>query len=203
MTTFPLLLVFGFASLMPQASSGQDALIYKAIIATTIRPEVVRMMGPRLTTEPVILVSDQTLAMCRLNFPPPKIGCIPENDIGPLEVPDRRQQLGFQGLLTAKARAELIVSFRDRNLRDHPFASTSLDNVIAVPADYRAETVQRESARTTGWSSFSTPAYSSDGHAVVYASYVCGGLCGYAWLFLLEQRHDEWVVVRREVLWVS
>ena len=64
--------------------------------------------------------------------------------------------------------------------------------------------MKRESRRTVGISSFSLPAYSSDGHAVVYASYVCGGLCGYGWLFLLRQEQGgSWQVVGTEMLWIS
>ncbi len=45
--------------------------------------------------------------------------------------------------------------------------------------------------------------YSRDGHSLVYGSFICGGLCGEGWLFLLKQEENSWRVVATEHLWVS
>jgi hypothetical protein len=47
------------------------------------------------------------------------------------------------------------------------------------------------------------PAHSGQGQALVYATCVCGGLCGYGWFFLLEQRSGEWRVQSVYMLWIS
>jgi len=57
--------------------------------------------------------------------------------------------------------------------------------------------------RTIGIASFSSPAYSTDGRALVEARYICGGLCGYGWFFLLERRGEVWVVLADELLFIS
>ena len=39
---------------------------------------------------------------------------------------------------------------------------------------------------------FSLPGYSSDGYAMVVASYGCGSLCGVSWLIILDNTTGIW-----------
>jgi hypothetical protein len=115
----------------------------------------------------------------------------------------RMRALLFGGALSPGSREEIAGNFRQRNTASAPFPAAGLDGVLVVPPADLDEARERESGRTRGISSFSLPAYSSDGHALVYASYVCGGLCGYGWLFLLQARRGSWEVVGTEMLWIS
>jgi hypothetical protein len=39
--------------------------------------------------------------------------------------------------------------------------------------------------------------------AMVYASFVCGGLCGEGWHYTLKKRRGKWEVTSRQMIWVS
>jgi hypothetical protein len=39
--------------------------------------------------------------------------------------------------------------------------------------------------------------------AIVSASYVCGGLCGEGWSYILKKRQGEWEVASKRMVWVS
>jgi hypothetical protein len=70
-----------------------------------------------------------------------------------------------------------------------------LESIIPMAPEQRAEVTRREFARTRGFASFALPAFASNGQAVVYAQYICGGLCGTMWYFLLEKSSKGWRVV--------
>jgi hypothetical protein len=50
---------------------------------------------------------------------------------------------------------------------------------------------------------FSVPAYSEDGYALVFTSYTCGSLCGYGWFVLLREIDAQWRVVDNHLDWIS
>jgi hypothetical protein len=135
---------------------------------------------------------------------PKQMGCIRDEEIQSFEAKlPRMQRVRFEGLVSPASREELAKVFRERNREPRPFPQMKPEGVIVTPPEGLDEALKRESSRTRGISSFSVPAYSADGHALVYGSYACGGLCGYGWLFLLEHRGDTWQVVSADMLWIS
>lgn len=50
--------------------------------------------------------------------------------------------------------------------------------------------------------SLTAPAFHGD-LAFVETSHVCGGLCGYGWIYALRRREDEWTIVAEAMTWVS
>ena len=65
-----------------------------------------------------------------------------------------------------------------RNAVSQRFSEGSVPGVIYIAPEDRVEAQKRESGRTVGITRVSLPAYSREGHALLYVSYVCGGLCG-------------------------
>ena len=182
-----------------QASTDRhDLAVYQAVLASRIRPEVNRHSAALGAPTPApVLAYDRTLALCGTHVDHTKMNCISDERVV--------QRFGrvFQTAVSADSRQEITRVFRQRNAASSPFPPEKLEGVITVPPEDAYEAVKRESRRTRGISSFSLPAYSSDGYAVVYGSYVCGGLCGYGWLFLLQQQGGVWRVVATEMLWIS
>lgn len=65
--------------------------------------------------------------------------------------------------------------------------------------------------RLQGWGWFgycgatltlTAPAFHGD-FAFVETTHVCGGLCGYGWIYALRRREDEWTIVAEAMTWVS
>jgi hypothetical protein len=199
-------LVTLLADLQVSDLAKDDLEVYRAVLASKIRPQVDRFSaGAHIPTPAPVLTFDHTIAICRSDVAHPKaLGCIREEHVQFVQSGSARtKRLPFAPFLDTTNRRQLAEGFRARNNDNQPFPGNSLDAVIAVSADALDEARKRESSRTLGFSSFSLPAYSADGHALVYASYVCGGLCGSGWLFLLERRADSWQVVAEDLLWIS
>jgi hypothetical protein len=58
--------------------------------------------------------------------------------------------------------------------------------------------------RAGGIISFSRVGFDSGlDEAIVSASYVCGGLCGEGWSYILKKRQGEWEVASKRMVWVS
>jgi hypothetical protein len=189
-----------------QDASNDDVAVYRAILANKIQPEVDRFItGAGIRTPAPILAFDRTLMVCSPALDHPKqMGCIRDEEIQSFETQlPRMQRVSFEGLVSPAGREELARAFRERNREPRPFPQMKPEGVIVTPPEGLDEALKRESSRTRGVSSFSVPAYSADGHALVYGSYVCGALCGYGWLFLLERRGDTWQVVAADMLWIS
>lgn len=198
--------VIGLSPHQAPASTNHDLAVYEAILTAKIRPEVDRVSaGAGIRTPAPVLTFDRTLVICgSVPDRPRPMGCIRAEAVQSLEteLPWMRN-LRFEALLRSATREELAKSFRDRNRDSRPFPGAKLEGLIIVSPENIEEAMKRESSRTKGFSSFGLPAYSSDGHALVYGSYVCGELCGYGWLFLLERSGNSWQVVATEMLWIS
>lgn len=117
--------------------------------------------------------------------------------------PTGMPRLMFEALVTSASREELASSFRERNRESRPTPLAPANDVIVAAPEQLGEALKREATRIYGYTSFSLPGYSSDGHALVYVSYVCGGLCGTGWFYLLERSGPSWKVVASEMLWIS
>jgi hypothetical protein len=206
-----MLLILSVLALQPaavrrQVASSDDLGVYKAVLANKVQPEVDRFsVGAAMPTPAPILMFDRTLMVCRPAADHPKqMGCMRDEEIQSFETKlPRMQRVIFEGLLGAASREELAKAFRERNREPQPIPWTTLEGVVVTSPEGLDEAMKRESGRTRGITSLSLPAYSADGHALVYGSYVCGGLCGYGWLFLLERQGDAWRVVSADMLWIS
>lgn len=194
------------AAMQAPTAPSEDIRVYKAIIAHKIGPEVDRFSaGAGIPTPAALLTFDRTLMVCRpLAEHPRQMGCMRDEEIQSFETKlPRMQRALFEGLLNPESRAELASVFRERNREPQPFPGMKLDRVITTSPEGLDQAIEREAGRTRGFLSFSRPAYSTDGHALVYGSYVCGGRCGHGWFFLLKRRSEVWQVIAVDVLWIS
>ncbi len=194
-----------FAVQRPPELTAQDAAIYQAVVAHTVRPEMEKVTaGSRLPARPPLLIFDHTLAICDPAIAQQReVGCIDDPVFNALEGGPRIRELVFADLLGAPARTALVKDLRQRNLRPAPFPPTSVFNAITFSAEELVATLAQNKGRTIGYAAFSAPAYSQDGHALVYATYFCGSLCGKGWLFLLHQVDGAWTVQSARMLWIS
>jgi hypothetical protein len=69
--------------------------------------------------------------------------------------------------------------------------------------ELRDEQARMQAGQRISYAAFSAPAYSSDGRALVYATYYCGPACGYGWIFLMEKSDERWRVRGVNLLWIS
>jgi hypothetical protein len=202
-----------------QDTSADDIAIYKAVIEHTIRPEVIRFDKGAGIEKPTILVVDRTLAICRPGerWPIPH-GCLSLGNIQFFEKPFRNGTMIFDGLVTDSVRGELAKSLLSRNDQNYPFPSLGIaDFFLAAPEKIDA-TLKSIPGVSKGFASFSRPAYfdarsqgyvlgnrklSDQSQALIYATYFCGGACGYGWFFLLERRGGDWHVQSRYMLWIA
>ena len=203
--------VAGFqAHQVSNSSTDRDRAVYRAVLAHTIQPAINRMSSDAGVPTPALIVtSDHTVAICRPSTDRAvEVGCMNDQRIlqeferESIQQRPQRPPL-FDGLLSRKRREELATEFRTRNMMTAPFSGATLQGLIVVPPETLTETVRRESARTKGFARFSTPAFSSDGYALVYGSIGCDGQCGTGWFFLLREAAESWVVVKVELLWIS
>jgi hypothetical protein len=58
--------------------------------------------------------------------------------------------------------------------------------------------------KAAGYWTFSRPGYNATGdEALLYVGHHCGWLCGTGHLYLLRKQASDWVVVNRQMLWIS
>jgi hypothetical protein len=197
--SFLLLTAFVSASVgvrAQQAVTADDIAVLKAVIDQKIRPEAERF-APKDRSPGVLplIAYDRSLALCGPEGSViPAMGCLMQMDI-PL--------LDFGIAMNSAIRRQLQQAMASRNATSAPFPSASFESIIPMAPEKRAEVTSRESARTRGWASFALPAYASNGQAAVYARYICGGLCGTSWYFLLEKSSNGWRVINEKVVSVS
>jgi hypothetical protein len=201
-------LIFSLMHAAPRQEddNGRDAAVYEAVLRHTILPESQRFNAAahhRAVSR--VLVADQTFALCGAagQTVQRRLGCLRDEDVRRFEEElPRGRGFIFEKLLSGQTRVELATSLRDRNGASYPFAARALSIVEPVPpGELPVVPIQQLPARD--FALFSRPGYSMDGRALVYARYVCASLCGYVWLFLLEQRAGEWEVADVHILWIS
>jgi hypothetical protein len=177
-----------------------DQLIFSAVIAHTIRPELVARFARQAGSQgaPTLLVRDETQSLCR---GPQDEYCIRPDDMEVFRRPDRSGSLLGSGY-SAALRSELVDAFNLRNVDRRPFPGLNQSDVVLIPSADLSGTLKQWQDKAPGYLIFSSPGYSTDGHAVVIGNYVCG-LCGHGWLFVLERSLDQWRVLGAYDLWRS
>ena len=183
-----------------------DESIYSAIMkAGELRVQVdwVAASGALPIPAPMVLF-DRTLNLCDPSVAPTRpMGCLRTDD---LESFVSGTLLSghefFKGLLSPEVRRQLAAAFRERNRNPVPAQGLALNDVIWTAPTALDSTLKAATTRARGYVSLSRPAYSA-GWALVEVRYVCGGMCGYQWYFLLAKRGDSWAVVGTELLSIS
>ena len=190
------------------AATPRDIAVYRAVLAEMYRLQIYRFnTGRGLPAETPVLALDRTIAMCHTPPDHPKqMGCLTDERVVQEflgENPRRRTPI-FDGLISDDNRRALAQAFAELNATSQPFPSGSLEKAVALSVQQFEETGKREPTKAIARATFAVPAFSKDGHALVYGAYTCGeGTCGYGWLFLLKQEDETWKVIKTEMLWIS
>jgi hypothetical protein len=151
------------------------------------------MFGRRVPA-PVLLIGDETLSLRPTG-----------------RVPDRWQ--AFSGAESRKGlarlvddnvrRQRLVESFEARNAASHELPAVDRADFIRVENQRLDEVRRQYSDRPVGVSRLSLPGYSSDGYAMVVASYGCGSLCRSSWLIILDNTTVTWRLTKTQPLSIS
>ena len=181
------------ASVSAQDRTADDIAVFKAVLDQKVRPEA-EQFAPKDRPPGVLplIVSDRTLSRCGPEGAAiPAFGCI---------LRDTEQALDFGRAITPAVREEFRQALVTRNTVSVAFPIASVGEVIPISPEKRAEVLKATERRTRGFASFALPAYASNGQAVVFARYTCGGLCGIGWYFLLDRSPAGWRVVAQRVV---
>ncbi|MCA1558888.1 MAG: hypothetical protein LC753_09535 [Acidobacteria bacterium] len=112
--------------------------------------------------------------------------------------------LPVRELVTLAQAAELGRSFVARNRTRHALAHPGNRLVSMMPDSAIAKHLDGGHWPERGIWHFSRPAYSRDGHALVYLMYHCGpAVCGSEWLFILQRAPSGWTVKAAGLLSMS
>jgi CheY-like chemotaxis protein len=186
--------VVGLPLLQGAGSSNRDLAVYEAVLAHTVRPAVEHT---RLASESpgpaAIMTIDHTVKLEPADSTPPSDF---QQAVQSFEssTPSGRGIM-FDGLLPPADRAELANELRKRNQNTQPFPGAQLPGVTLLSAEEFDQAVQTRASGATSCFSFSLPAYSSGGHALVYGSCTSGTPRPSSWLFLLDHRGGRWEVI--------
>ena len=188
-----------------QSIDQDDAAVYDAVIEHTLRDSFQSYAGASAGgTRATVHLAGRTIPRCDV----PRdisLGCVDQPDVGlALTSAQGVERIPPEHMPSSAARAELSASFRARNEASHELPAPRGDGVhVLTDAEFRDVQRRLINGERGNYASFSFPAYSSDGHAVVYVGYVCGNLCGKWWLFLLEKADSKWHVRGRKLLGIA
>ena len=191
--TFLVLLVVILLSSPRQAPAtltAEDIAVLTAAIDHRLRPEYLRLRPPASSADSVLRVIDRTPPNCVPGRPIEPPGCLQSRDVGLLTRTTGNRM--FAAHLTPAIAAELASAFQKANEHASAVPDGRLKNVTLVPAGAPSPQVV-----------VSRPGYVDGRHALVYLSFVCGGLCGEGHFILLEKQADIWHVRDVGHLWVS
>ncbi len=80
----------------------------------------------------------------------------------------------------------------------------NVDYILWNSEDPKRAALEKGDGEVHGLVSLSRVGFNRDhNQAVVYMSYVCGGLCGHGFVLLLSKSGDQWQVVNKRRLWIS
>lgn len=186
--------------------TADDVAIYDAVIDHALRDSFQSYTGRGTNAVPTtIQLVGRTLSTCESRHDL-LLGCsIGSSDIevalNPIPAADR---IPADRALPAATREELKAQFKSRNAVSRPLAKPRGEHVAILSDDQFREVQERIMRGERGnYAVFSLPAYSRDGHAIVYVGYTCGNLCGKLWLFLLEKIESKWRVQGSRLLGIA
>lgn len=177
-----------------------DAAVLRAVLEHTVLPEIRKHTSGRLQN-PIALVWDRTVAVRGKDEPPDGRRLTTEGWSVRLAPNPAAHWPGMVEGVTV--RRQLLESFELRNAVVHPVPPIEHPEVLLVPTHRAKEIHEKYQHRTLGSSSVTLPGYSTNGRGLVYVSYVCGSLCGYGWLFVLQKSRTGWRVESSTMLWIS
>jgi len=200
----PVFILLLTTSQSPAERTAQDdAAVYDAVIEHTLRDSFQSYAGASARgTRATVYVVGRTVPACDAANDP-NLGCVARSDVG------RALTIGVERIPRAhipspEATVELTADFRSRNRTSHDLPTLPSEAVAVLTDTQLHEVSQRvRNGERANYASFTLPAYSRDGHAVVYVTYVCGNLCGNWWLFLLEKVDSKWHVQERRLLGIA
>ena len=168
-----------------------DPEIYVTVIDSVVRPELRRLFRvPENRIEPALAVVSRTTPLS-------------DDTVDYLErAPRPGAQPLFAELLSAAERRRLARSLRERNRQEQDVDLQETNLITLAHPDALFAVMQSNPDRFGGFSKFSRPGYEGS-HAIVCATYTCGGLCGKGWLILLNREVDRWRVTSAQLIWVS
>lgn len=200
---FTLLLALGQSVTI--RTTQDDAAVYDAVIEHTLRDSFQRHDGASANgTRATIWLAGRTIPVCD-TARDAALGCIEQSDVAMTLTYSRTvEPIPPGGLPNAAALAELTADFRSRNGASRELPTPHAEGVRVLTAEELREVQQRLfNGQRASYASFSLPAYSSDGYAVVRVGYVCGNVCGYWWLILLKKVDSKWQVQGRLLLGIA
>ena len=146
-------------------------------------------------------VVDRTVPICE-NGPSREVGCVRMTSVERFWAGVSTGGVPAEQLLPARTRAELVSQFAARNVESRRLTAAHPNLTTLSSKQFEQERDRTMRGEQVSYMAFSLPAY-ADRYALVHAMYVCGNLCAYGWMFVLEQSESGWRVLREQVLWVS
>jgi hypothetical protein len=188
----------------PAAQAQDDTNIVAAAFEHSVRPEVIARRGDGERNGP-FFVFENNIPICSGVRAKP---CVNGPSVGvevfePVTGPPIGDWGPAQPSVGTEVRKELITSFRARNAESRPLPRFLPEGLEFVPQSALAgldEASNDRQGRISGYAAFSLPGYSRDGHALLYGMFMCGGRCGFTWLFVVERQTVGWRVVARRLV---
>jgi hypothetical protein len=169
--------------------SQTDVEVLRVAIETVVLPRLVDDTAPRC--DPVLLIPRTLVITLWQDVPPvlklPSLPPVPLPLRPPTPPPPPNRALPSD-LLSAAERQAWVV--RNHISREIPELGAGIF-------------MGRGSIESVPRIAVSAPSYSSDRAAVLYAEFVCDGLCGEGLLVRLRRGTDGWTVRRVDVRWIS
>lgn len=122
-----------------------------------------------------------------------------------LDTMDHPAPKEFSDVLTAKNNATYTLERRfDIRVKYVLLDEKQLDELFHADLEKGWDNYWKQYQHATGLLSFSRVAFNAKGdEALLFASEVCGPLCGYGYLFRLKKDKAGWKLVNEQFLWIS
>jgi hypothetical protein len=165
-----------------------DVEVLRTTIGTVVLPQLVHVTAPRRDRVPLI---SRTLAITLWQDAPPVL-TLPS--LPPIPLPGRFRTpppsyLSLLADLLSDAERQAWV-VRNHVSREIPELGAGIFT-------------GRGGIESSPRIAVSAPSFASNRTAVLYAEFVCGGLCGEGFLVRLRREHQGWIVWRVKQLWIS
>lgn len=173
--------------------------VFAAIMEHTVSPEITRFRTIAGVGPPsLFLVLDESVSLCGPERNRMELPCVQTRSIDsmrtPVRLPNGKQVLPGGASYDASLRTELVEAFLSRNRQRGRVAQFAGAELRLVRFAGLQDALKQHARDTVGYTAFGLPGYSADGHAMAYAFYTCGGLCGREMLFVLSRASGKWAV---------